>query len=404
MPEPLGFEVRIVHTNVLNYSLDVFVLIYPQEWTTLGQAVVARLPPHSPIVTHPPHPGKWKFVPSNGAIKASSILSIGAPPFNTLNYDSIRQVGRQIVVALAESAGSPPAGHVGVTIFGPGGGLDEVEAMRALLFGFMAAIEDGITPVGVHRVSIVENHIHRFEILTEALDRFWQKDARTFAASLDLPEELIADADEADKEAAASPDVVSKAARKTAPGAPSASGAASKRFTGVAATAPVSDDSPPAEPSRKPIVLTTRTHRPPVPIASLSEPSIFVAMPFAARYNDVYYYAMLPAIKANHYQCIRLDKVIYTGSVIDTIKKRIASAKLMIALVDSLNPNVFLEIGYAWGVETPVLLLVSDDQFKDKLPFDVASYRYLVYDSIRQLAARLPKEIKGAIDGSEVEE
>jgi hypothetical protein len=374
MADPLGFEVKVVHTNVLSYAVDLFVLVYPQEWTTLGQQVIAKLPANSPLTKSPPRPGTWKIFPSEGAVKAKSILVVGAPSFHDMNYDAIRQVGRQIIIALTESAGDPEASHVGVTILGPGGGLDEVEALRAMMFGFLSAIEDQEVPKTVRRISIVENKASRAEILSETLDRFWQKDARTFAASLDLPDDLI----ETDTK---------KPAKSSA------------KSTG---NAQVSRLAPPPTPDHKRIVLTKRTHRPVVPIATLNEPSVFVAMPFSARYNDIYYYAILPSIKANHCQCIRLDKVIYTGDVIETIKKRIQSAKLMVALLDDFNPNVFLEIGFAWGVETPVLLLVSDDQLKNKLPFDVASYRYVSFDSIRQLADRLPDEIHGVIGGSVV--
>jgi len=145
------------------------------------------------------------------------------------------------------------------------------------------------------------------------------------------------------------------------------------------------------------VLLTSNTPEPAEPIASLDEPSVFVAMPFAPRFNDLYYYALLPAVKAVGYQCIRLDKVSYTGDVIDTIKARIRDAELVIGVLDSLNPNVFLEVGYAWGLNIPTLLIVSEEQIKDKLPFDVISQRYLGYDSIRELASRLPNEIRAVL-------
>jgi len=56
------------------------------------------------------------------------------------------------------------------------------------------------------------------------------------------------------------------------------------------------------------------------------------------------------------------------------------------------NPNVFLEVGYAWGKGRPTILLVRDH---DELPFDVRGQRCLVYGKIRELEEALAKELKG---------
>jgi hypothetical protein len=55
------------------------------------------------------------------------------------------------------------------------------------------------------------------------------------------------------------------------------------------------------------------------------------------------------------------------------------------------NPNVYLEVGYAWGVGVPTVLLVSDP---DHLKFDAKGQRSLVYKNITELKSKLRKELK----------
>jgi hypothetical protein len=55
------------------------------------------------------------------------------------------------------------------------------------------------------------------------------------------------------------------------------------------------------------------------------------------------------------------------------------------------NPNVYLEVGYAWGRGRPTILLVRDLK---ELKFDVAAYRCLVYRNIRDLETQLSRELQ----------
>jgi hypothetical protein len=55
------------------------------------------------------------------------------------------------------------------------------------------------------------------------------------------------------------------------------------------------------------------------------------------------------------------------------------------------NPNVYLEVGYAWGRGRPTVLLVRDVK---ELRFDVAAYRCIIYRSIRELETLLTRELE----------
>jgi hypothetical protein len=121
------------------------------------------------------------------------------------------------------------------------------------------------------------------------------------------------------------------------------------------------------------------------------KPHVFVAMPFAAEFDDRYHYGIERATHAAGFLCERADLATFTGDVIDWVRRRIDTAAYVIADLTAANANVYLEVGYAWGRGIPTILLVSDD--KD-LKFDTRGQRCLVYkNSIRQLEELLNKEL-----------
>jgi hypothetical protein len=65
----------------------------------------------------------------------------------------------------------------------------------------------------------------------------------------------------------------------------------------------------------------------------------------------------------------------------------------MVAEVTDANPNVFLEIGYAWGKDVKTVLLVKG-QAGGNLEFDIQGQRCLVYQSIKQLEEILAHELE----------
>lgn len=122
---------------------------------------------------------------------------------------------------------------------------------------------------------------------------------------------------------------------------------------------------------------------------------IFVAMPFHEDLQDCYYYGIRVPIKLAGFDCIRVDKISFTGDVLIKIKQDIEKAAAVVALLDGANPNVSLEIGYAWGRRIPTILLIKDTS---QLPFDLKSQKCLVYENIRGLEEILTNELKELID------
>ncbi|MEJ1961544.1 MAG: M17 family peptidase N-terminal domain-containing protein [Gammaproteobacteria bacterium] len=125
---------------------------------------------------------------------------------------------------------------------------------------------------------------------------------------------------------------------------------------------------------------------------SQAKPHIFVAMPFAEEMDDVFHYGINSAVNAAGFLCERADLSTFTGDVIDWVKKRISSASLVIADLSNANPNVYLEVGYAWGCGRPTVLIVRDPP---NVPFDVRGQRYLVYKKIQELETKLRAELEG---------
>ena len=85
--------------------------------------------------------------------------------------------------------------------------------------------------------------------------------------------------------------------------------------------------------------------------------------------EDVYHYGIQGPVKAAGLLCERVDQAVFEGAIIQRIKERIDTAKVVIADLSMANPNVYLEVGYAWGRGRHTILLVRDIK---ELKFDVA--------------------------------
>jgi hypothetical protein len=130
-------------------------------------------------------------------------------------------------------------------------------------------------------------------------------------------------------------------------------------------------------------------------IKSSVKPHIFVAMPFSEDMEDVYIFGIQAPVNAAGYLCERVDMAIFTGDILTRVKSRIETAAMVIADITGANPNVYLEVGYAWGKERPTLLIAKKG---DELNFDVRNQRCIVYKNIAELAKQLEAALKGLLD------
>lgn len=128
--------------------------------------------------------------------------------------------------------------------------------------------------------------------------------------------------------------------------------------------------------------------------ASEAKEHVFVAMPFKDEMDDVYHYGIQNAVRAAGFLCERADLSTFTGDILGWVRSRIKSASFVVADLTEANPNVYLEVGYAWGSGVATVLLVRDTAH---LRFDVSGQRCLVYKKIKDLEEKLRVELKNLI-------
>ena len=119
---------------------------------------------------------------------------------------------------------------------------------------------------------------------------------------------------------------------------------------------------------------------------------VFVAMPYAEEFEDVYEFGIYGPVRRSGFICERVDRAAFTGDILQRIRQRIETADLVIADLSGARPNVYLEVGYAWGKQIPVVFVARDGE---EPHFDVKTHRCLYYRTIKQLARDLEKLILG---------
>jgi hypothetical protein len=134
----------------------------------------------------------------------------------------------------------------------------------------------------------------------------------------------------------------------------------------------------------------TSNHLKAVGYASESKPLVFVAMPFDNTMYDVFNYGIRGPVNDAGYLCERIDEADFTGDIMERVRTRIEEAKIVIADLTTANPNVYLEVGYAWGCGKQTILLVHD---AGDLKFDVRGQRCFIYGSISELEKFIRKEL-----------
>lgn len=126
-----------------------------------------------------------------------------------------------------------------------------------------------------------------------------------------------------------------------------------------------------------------------------AKPVVFVAMPFKKDMEDVFYFGIQDPSRDTGFLCERIDNESFTGDILEQVKSKIENCTVVIADLTGSNPNVYLEVGYAWGRGKPTILLVKEGE---DLKFDVRGYRHLKYETIKGLRESLTKELVGLKD------
>jgi ActR/RegA family two-component response regulator len=124
------------------------------------------------------------------------------------------------------------------------------------------------------------------------------------------------------------------------------------------------------------------------------EPFVFVLMPFAPEYKDVYEDVVKKVIENEGLACIRADDLFKPHRIMNDIRRCIREAKFIAADLSGKNPNVFYEVGMAHAVGQTVLLLT---QSMDDVPPKLRDVRCIMYEDTLEGAKRLGVAITDAI-------
>jgi hypothetical protein len=106
----------------------------------------------------------------------------------------------------------------------------------------------------------------------------------------------------------------------------------------------------------------------------------FVIQPFDSakydkRYDDIYRLA----IEAAGFEPYRVDKDISVAIPIDAIENGIRRAAICLADITADNPNVWYELGYAFAIGRPVVMVCSEERTGKKYPFDIQHRSIIEY-------------------------
>jgi hypothetical protein len=104
---------------------------------------------------------------------------------------------------------------------------------------------------------------------------------------------------------------------------------------------------------------------------------LFVAMPFAERFDDTYYLGIVPAADVANLSCVREDQVILKQIVVEAIHQDIRDSEYFLADLTEGNANVAYELGYAKALNKPTILVSATPP--ERLPFDMRPWSIHIY-------------------------
>lgn len=321
-------RIDVVCGDVRSVEADLLALKYADRLFGADAAVAGALDWEGHVL-----PGRAAIVAGAPRIAAREVAFLGVGDLYAFRYEQIRAFGARAVRLRDEER--PDARRLATTIHGVNYGLDERESFLSQIDGMVGA----------------------------ALDQAWRPDLEIVFVDIDLRRVLRLHTILGEKR---------EDLRR------------------------LERDAPAQTSMRK---VLNRSRKPRTRIddrletfgsASEEKPRLFVAMPFADEHRDEYDIAFVEAAHANGYVCERLDLEHFTGDVVREIERRIRTADGVIALLNDLNPNVFLEIGYAMALGKPIVFAVRAGT---PVPFDIRNQRRIEYTRIAELRDRMRETI-----------
>lgn len=137
------------------------------------------------------------------------------------------------------------------------------------------------------------------------------------------------------------------------------------------------------------------------PAAYTVDPRLaFVLMPFTDELTQIYNAFVKPTIEGDKFGlvCRRADDIKSNKAIIHDIWKSICEARLIVADLSGLNPNVMYELGIAHtlGKETVLIYQRGGDV---KFPFDLTHIRRIEYENNALGGRNLENELRKTLEG-----
>jgi len=117
-------------------------------------------------------------------------------------------------------------------------------------------------------------------------------------------------------------------------------------------------------------------------------------MPFKARYDPVFSNVYRSLCADFRYDCLRADSIRNSRAIFADIVDGILGADLILADLSGANPNVFYELGLAHAAGRNVFMTAERATFSRQLPFDIRTYRVVMYENSDAGLIKLKTELR----------
>jgi hypothetical protein len=260
----LTFEV--VEGDIIAFAADLVAFKYAQGFHGADRHAAQALADIGiDADTLQPEVGDHRLVDPGPVLAARQVLFVGVPPLHQFGYQQIREFGTSVIHILSERV--PDCRHLAMTLHGPRYGLDEVEALFSMLTGCMEAVANR-PPPSLKRISVVERDAAWVGRLRRALQQ-----ASHHSSALSVTE-------------------AQRGWLVQLEGPAGLAGASAQQLAGLPGT------------------------------ASERKPHIFVAMPFADAFSDLFEYGIQRPVRDLGFLCERVDQDVFTGDILERIKTR----------------------------------------------------------------------------------
>lgn len=123
----------------------------------------------------------------------------------------------------------------------------------------------------------------------------------------------------------------------------------------------------------------------------MDQPKAFVIMPFDVEFTPIYENLIKKPLEDAGFSVARADSFLDQENILGSVIRGITTADLVVADLTTNNPNVFYELGLSHALDKPTVLLA---QSINEVPFDLRSYKILIYETHFNKIARLKDRLR----------